>query len=1257
MQTEARVGGVVVDGGRATMAAARRPEQQQQRHIGTAAHLAAGGLAGVVSKTCTAPLARLTILFQVHTFSAALPRSRLSYVRIEGDIFCCRACKFVAWVGSSEHTDYYLLALLSTVAPFGDWCGATINTIISPFYNRFAKHALYCFTAGSNVRDHMTEIEALKLKQAGVQQKIRDDEHTLEAVPTEHATLWLELANTAVSEAAANHQRYNQRYPLCGCCYPNFLENYKISKRADEQQKQVKLIMSTAPGDNNISHAPYPRRVESMIVDPAPIPPSRWVILRSALQFIVSNDPSERIVGMWGPDKDDNTNLLKHINNSFLEQSLFDFVIFAPSHSDCSVTNIQSEIISRLGMKQDGNEATRATRICGQLENKNFLLIVDDLDQNLNLRAVGIPYPLGFVGEKKRKVVIMSLSGYRSVGNLMGVNKHIELPILQEKEARELFRQAINYQGDVYSDPHIGLHATDLVHAINGLPSELVRYGKSMRGTMDASSWKVAIDDAASKFSRLRSIEDTLRLIEDDPTLGIIGIWGPGGVGKTHLLKKIKGIFRGRMTVIWVTASKECSVLKVQTQILDDLKMKGDGNMRNQSGMIRGFLENKSFLLLLDDLWDRIDLEAVGLPIPLGIEPLNKFKRKVVLTTRFTSVCGGMEVKKQIQVPYLRETEAWDLFREKVGDQTLFSPGIEDRARILVTEMKGLPLALVTVGRAMYGKFHLDQWDSAIQHMKKSCCIDTNEDPLKMEEEVFRKIMFSYDNLKSGRLKNCFLTCALWPEDWEIHREGLAQCWIGLGHVDEGDIQSSYTKSYSLMSDLIGACLLEGCGESNDRVKLHDVVRDMCLWISCGYGQNNGDWFVRAGVGPYENLSIPWSSAKYISLMFNSMKKLPFVGDPLELRVLCLHRNNLDETIIGGLLVNSAKLTYLDLSNNVLKGIPKALCHLTELIHLDLSNNWGIEEVPHSFGNLIKLKFLYLQNNRIKIMPKEVISRLVALEIIHVDVMWVSDSIRSNVYRELGTLNHLKEVVTSVGLWGGWTSLHDAANLPIRSLSLEASAENNEIHLYDILSLDFAQTTLYELYIAHDQDLTDITLIRMPEQQPYSFGILSNLMMRSLEALTTIKWMGTSPRSIFPRLTRLEVSRCTKLEHLSWAMYLPCLEKLDVSANFIMREAFTRYHLDNVWSGQEIFQTFPCLKHLCLIGCDTLVTIADPDVTFPSLEVLKIRGSPELKTLPFDMACLPQSLKVLRMDDTESWEQLELEEGVKSFLQPKLQLF
>nr|CDM86582.1 unnamed protein product [Triticum aestivum] len=707
--------------------------------------------------------------------------------------------------------------------------------------------------------------------------------------------------------------------------------------------------------------------------------------------------------------------------------------------------------------------------------------------------------------------------------------------------------------------------------------------------------------------------------------------------------------------VIFVTTSRGCSVQTIEEYILKKLRIPEGGNVECQRQIIYEFLKIRSFLILLDDLWEQIDLQAVGVPYPLGI--VNQLERKVVLTTRLRKVCGEMEVSEVLKVACLQETDAWQLFKEKVSEETLSSsPRIETLARELVKELKGLPLALIVIGKAMYPKTDPIEWEYAIQHMHRSCCIKDN--PLSLEN-VFGQHKFSYDNLRNDTLKHCFLTCALWPEDWEIIKADLDQCCIGLVLVDECDIRRSYTKAYSIIGDLRDACLLENWGNWYGFVKVHDVIRGMALWISCGYGDDNNKWFIRAEAGAEESISIPWSKPEYISLMLNGMKKLPPFGfdhRPMKLTVLCLQHNYFDGSI-AETVKNFTSLTYLDLRTNLLKNICEELCSLANLEYFDLSHNPNICELPHYFRNLTKLKFLYLLCTIIRRVPEEVISNLKALQVIDLRTCraYVGGgpvNFIPNIFQELGTLDHFKAAGIEADGFDEYETLREAAKLPIRSLRLGSLKRTHEFGLSDILSIKFARRTLYELDIIQ----SNMEQIIVRDESSYHFGALNKLLLWFLVNLRGLRWLGRSPTSIFPKLTCLDVNSCSKLENLSWVMYVPCLEHLEVRFSNIMAEAFpgTEHHGEIMSMDQESSMksngTFSCLKYLHLSDNPKLVTIYDDNVMFPFLEQLVLTKSPELIRLPFRMHRLPLKLQELQFYDVECWDRLECDEGVKYFL-------
>ena len=206
-----------------------------------------------------------------------------------------------------------------------------------------------------------------------------------------------------------------------------------------------------------------------------------------------------------------------------------------------------------------------------------------------------------------------------------------------------------------------------------------------------------------------------------------------------------------------------------------------------------------------------------------------------------------------------------------------------------------------------------------------------------------------------------------------------------LGLLNRCDIHSTYSEGYNIIGHLQAASLLEVTEDSSQHLKMHDVIRDMAIWISCGCGKNNNKWVVHAAIGKTASRKcIPWNRVEYLSMMGNGLEELPYLGSGdvtentlgsvrskcwlgsccTELRTLLLQDNMFSEKALGNIYLFTT-LTYLDLSHNQIYVLPLALCALGDLEYLNLSYNY-IGELPKDLQHLIKLKFLYLRGNPIR---------------------------------------------------------------------------------------------------------------------------------------------------------------------------------------------------------------------------------------------------------------------------------------------------
>ncbi|KAI4308638.1 hypothetical protein L6164_031694 [Bauhinia variegata] len=198
------------------------------------------------------------------------------------------------------------------------------------------------------------------------------------------------------------------------------------------------------------------------------------------------NDPNIRRIGLHGMGGCGKTTLVKEVGKE--AQKLFEKVVFVTVSRNLEVRKIQGSIADHLNLTlKEENEQVRAKRLylrlCGS---EKILIILDDVWEELNFEAIGIPFH-----EKSEGCRILLTTRLRGVCVSLKC-KEVSLGLLSEEEAWQLFQKHAGINENASEKFLKGL-PRDINKACKGLPIAITAFAKALKDK-DLDDWKDVYD-------------------------------------------------------------------------------------------------------------------------------------------------------------------------------------------------------------------------------------------------------------------------------------------------------------------------------------------------------------------------------------------------------------------------------------------------------------------------------------------------------------------------------------------------------------------------------------------------------------------------------------------------------------------------------------------------------------------------------------------------------------------------------------------
>ncbi|KAM3364284.1 hypothetical protein ACQJBY_014562 [Aegilops geniculata] len=439
----------------------------------------------------------------------------------------------------------------------------------------------------------------------------------------------------------------------------------------------------------------------------------------------------------------------------------------------------------------------------------------------------------------------------------------------------------------------------------------------------------------------------------------ITTVWGMPGVGKTtlvaHVYKNVKVSFDA---AAWITVSESYHAGDLLKRIAKEFGIPVDMSnteIRSLAETIYEYLQGKRYILILDDVWTNDVWSEIRTILPSS--------GRLVITSRKHEVSLLATNMSSIHLEPLEEDNSWELFCKSSfwndADRKC-PPELQSLAWNFVKKCEGLPIAIVCLGSLLSGKGQsLAEWKKVYDELE----LQLVKNVMPRVETILK---VSLDDLPYD-LRNCFLHCALFPEDYSIKRRTVMRHWIAAGFIEEKVNKTLEEVAEGYLIELVNRSLLQVIERNyTGRLKccqMHDVIRLVAL--NKASEERFGKVYDGSGAFSIER-------TRRISIQSGNLQPLS-ESDATHVRAIHVFFNRyLNIDLLRPVLESSNLLSTLDLQGTSIKMLPTEVFNLFNLRYLGLRYT-DIGSLPEEIGRLQNLEVLDAGNSALSYLPNNIV--------------------------------------------------------------------------------------------------------------------------------------------------------------------------------------------------------------------------------------------------------------------------------------------